>query len=103
MSGGAARDWLEDPDFRVLSRRKRAITAALTATQVLLYFGFIALIAFGKPLLAGRVSPGAATTVGIPIAVGVILCSWALTGVYVWWANSTYDTLVRRVRDRIGS
>jgi uncharacterized membrane protein (DUF485 family) len=45
---------------------------------------------------------GSVTTIGIPIAVGTIFFSWILTGIYVFWANSTYDNLVKKVKDKIG-
>ncbi len=28
--------------------------------------------------------------------------SWIFTGIYVRWANTTYDGLVKKVRDKIG-
>lgn len=102
MSRKTSRDFLEDPDFRKLSGRKRTVTTILTVCELVLYFGFIALIAFDKPLLSGRLGGGSATTIGIPLAIGVIVCSWVLTGVYVWWANTRYDALVRGVRAKIG-
>jgi len=102
MSGQTAHTILEDPDFRALAGQKRTITTILTVVELTLYFGFIALLAFDKPFLAGRLTEGSATTIGIPIAVGVILLSWALTGIYVYWANTSYDTLVKRVRVKIG-
>jgi len=42
------------------------------------------------------------TTKGIPIAVLTIVISWILTGIYVFWANSTYDGLVNKVKAKIG-
>jgi len=68
----------------------------------LLYFGFIALIAFNKPFLAIKLSEGKATTIGIPIAVGTIFFSWVFTGIYIFWANSKYDKLVKKIKDKIG-
>lgn len=103
MSERTATSILEDRDFRALSSQKKAISTILTVMELTLYFGFIALIAFHKPFLSGKLSGNAAMTIGIPVAVGVILLSWALTGIYVWWANTIYDTLVRRVRDKIGT
>lgn len=103
MNVKTAHDILEDPDFKSLSGQKRAISTVLTVIELALYFGFIALIAFNKPFLAGKLTAGSATTIGIPIAVGVIFLSWVLTGVYVWWANTTYDGLVKRVRGKIGA
>jgi len=103
MSGKAAHDILDDPDFRALASQKRTISTILTIVELTLYFGFIALIAFNKPFLSSLLSEGSATTIGIPIAVGVILLSWVLTGIYVYWANTSYDVMVKRVREKIGA
>jgi uncharacterized membrane protein (DUF485 family) len=43
-----------------------------------------------------------ATTIGIPIAVGTIIGSWVLTGIYIWWANKKYDVLVNKVKEKVG-
>jgi uncharacterized membrane protein (DUF485 family) len=95
-------DILQDPDFKDLSRQKFIISAILTILELVLYFGFIGLIALDKPYLAEKLSPNVATTVGIPIAVGTIIGSWLLTGIYIWWANNKYDVLVNKVKDKVG-
>jgi uncharacterized membrane protein (DUF485 family) len=61
--------------------------------MVVLYFGFIALVAYGRPLLARQLTPG--LTVGILLGALVIVVSWLLTWVYVRWANNVYDPEVR--------
>ena len=68
------------------------IAGTLTAAMMLIYFGFIALIAYDKTLLARQVTPG--LTLGILLGALVILASWILTWVYVRWANAHYDTEV---------
>ncbi len=93
---------LEDDDFKALSSKKDTISIILTILELVLYFGFIGLIAFNKPFLAQKLSEGGATTIGIPIAVGTILGSWVFTGIYIFWANSKYDEEVKNIKDRIG-
>jgi uncharacterized membrane protein (DUF485 family) len=66
-----------------------------------LYFGFIGLIAFKKEFLAQKLGEGA-TTIGIPIAVATIVLSWVLTGIYIYWANSKYDAMVKKVKEKVG-
>lgn len=91
---------LEDKDFKSLSSQKFAISTILTILELVMYFGFIALIAFNKPFLSQKIS--GAITIGIPIAVGTIFLSWVLTGIYIRWANNTYDVLVKKVKEKIG-
>jgi uncharacterized membrane protein (DUF485 family) len=95
-----AHELLEDPDFKDLSSQKNVVSIILTILELVFYFGFIALIAFNKPFLAQKLSEGGATTIGIPIAVGTILGSWVLTGIYIQWANSKYDKLVDKVKNK---
>ena len=91
---------LDDKDFQSLSSQKRSISTILTILELVLYFGFIALIAFNKPFLSQKLS--GAITVGIPIAVGTIILSWIFTGIYIRWANNKYDVLVKKVKEKIG-
>ena len=102
MSPISAHQILDDPEFKKLVKQKNAVSTVLTIVELLLYFGFIALIAYNKPFLAQKMSEGSAITIGIPIAVGVIFLSWILTGIYVFWANNKYDAMVQSVKDRLG-
>jgi uncharacterized membrane protein (DUF485 family) len=72
------------------------VALALTAAMVVLYFGFITLIAFHKPLLGHLLAPG--LSLGILLGALVIVCSWLLTWVYVRWANTRYDAALHRLR-----
>ena len=89
---------LNDADIKSLSGQKNTISLVLAAVELILYFGFVALIAFDKPFLSAKLS--GSITVGIPIALGTILFSWVLTGVYILWTNKKYDVLVKKVRDK---
>lgn len=95
----AARALLGSPELRRLVARRWGIALALTAALFAAYYGFVLLVALDPALLARRV--GAATTLGIPLGVGVILVAWALTAVYVVWANRVYDPEVGRLRGRL--
>jgi uncharacterized membrane protein (DUF485 family) len=74
------------------------IAITLTLAMMLVYFGFILLVAFDKPLLAHPIVPG--LSVGILLGVLVIVTAWVLIGVYVRWANRHYDTAVANLRAR---
>ena len=86
---------LEKAKFRELVRRKWAVSLVLTAVILAIYFGFVLVLAFGKELLMAKL--GAHTTLGIAVGLGVILAAWALTGIYVAWANTSYDKAVSEI------
>jgi uncharacterized membrane protein (DUF485 family) len=69
------------------------VALTLTAALVCVYFGFILLVAYGRPLLAVQVVPG--LTLGILLGALVIVASWILTWVYVRWAAAHYDPGIR--------
>ena len=82
-----------DSRLRDLDRARWRMALSLTGMTVLLYFGFIALVAFGRSVLAVQVMPG--LSLGILLGALVIVASWGLTWVYVRWANTIYDPQVR--------
>ena len=77
---------------RELDAARWRVALGLTAAMVVLYFGFILLVAYGRPLLAVQVVPG--LTLGILLGALVIVISWLLTWVYVRWAATHYDPRV---------
>ena len=80
-----------------LHRARWRVALTLTGAVVVVYFGFILLIAYRRDLLAARLGPG--LSVGIVLGALVIVASWLLTWFYVRWANSTYDTELERIRE----
>ncbi|MBB1491780.1 MULTISPECIES: DUF485 domain-containing protein [unclassified Paracoccus (in: a-proteobacteria)] len=86
-----------DPNYDKLRTRRLKFGWTLTIIMMIVYYGFILLVAFGKDLLATPIGSGV-TTWGIPIGFGVILITIVLTGVYVLRANREYDDLTDRIK-----
>ncbi len=84
-----------------LSAARWRIAVVLTTAMMVIYFGFILLVAFNKPLLAREIVPG--LSLGILLGVLVILASWLLIWVYARWANTHYDAAVDRLRAEVRS
>jgi uncharacterized membrane protein (DUF485 family) len=80
---------------RLASARAR-VAGVLMAAVVVVYFGFILLIAYAKPLLATQLRPG--LSLGILLGALVIVVSWLLTWAYVRWANRHYDAALDELR-----
>lgn len=64
--------------------------------MIAIYFGFILLVAFNKPLLGRLISPG--LSLGVLLGALVIVLSWILTWIYVRWANVHYDKALDELR-----
>lgn len=67
---------------------------ALSVWMIVLYFGFILLIAFGKEAMGRLVIPG--LSLGIVLGALVIVLTWFTTWFYVAWANKNVDAEVIR-------
>ena len=85
-----------NPKYRQLKNSRNRYGWTLTVLMLLVYYGFIGLIAFDKEFLAKPIGAGV-TTLGIPIAFGVIVFTIAITGLYVRRANGEYDRLTAEI------
>ena len=87
---------MSDHRFRSLASTRWRIAISLTAAMVAIYFGFVLLIAYDKPLMGRLLTRG--LSVGVLLGALVIVLSWVLTWVYVRWANTHYDAGLDAVR-----
>jgi uncharacterized membrane protein (DUF485 family) len=83
-------------ELRKVDAARWRVAIALTITMMVLYFGFILLIAYNKPLLATLLTPG--LSLGMLSGALVIVAAWALIWIYVRWANVHYDAAVDAIR-----
>lgn len=88
-----------DPDFQKLVRSRTRFSLVLTALTLVIYLGFVLLVAFAPGWLGQSLS-GGVTTIGIPLGVGIIAAAFVLTGVYIARANTTYDALTQKLIER---
>ena len=84
-----------NPKFRELVAKRTRLAWALTGAMLIIYFGFIAIVAFAPQWLGIFIS--GAMTLGIPIGLAVIAAALVLTGLYVYRANSEFDRLTREI------
>ncbi len=83
-----------NPKYQQLTSKRSSFGWMLTILMMVIYYGYIALIAWNKPFLAQPVGSGV-TSVGIPIGLGVIVFTIVITGLYVRRANTEFDELNR--------
>ena len=85
------------PDYQRLKAQRSRLGWTLTILMLIVFYGYIGLIAFDRPFLGRPLHEGAVTSIGMPVALFVILFTIAVTGLYIWRANSRYDALTRRI------
>ena len=93
IANGPAEELLE---LQALAARRLRVALWLTGAMLVIYFGFILLVAFAKDFLGRSITDG--LSVGILLGVLVILATWIVTWIYVRWANRHYEPALRRLR-----
>ena len=88
------------PKYQELKAKRSSFGWWLTLAMMLVYYGFILLVAFAKPLVSQRLGDGV-MTLGIPLGFGVIVFTVAITAYYVKRANSEFDDLTDDIRKAV--
>jgi uncharacterized membrane protein (DUF485 family) len=89
-----------NPLYREQMAERSRFSWTLSAIVLVIFYGFILIVAFAPEFLATPLWQGSATTVGIPIGVGIITFFWLLTGYYVYRANREFEaTNVEIIRE----
>ena len=84
------------PKYQELKAKRTRLGWWLALAMMIVYYGFILLVAFNKPFLAQRLGDGV-TTIGMPIGLGVIVFTIVITGIYVRRANTEFDRLTDEI------
>ena len=87
---------VRNPKYQELKAKRTSYGWWLTLAMMVVYYGFILLVAFNKPFLSQRLGDGV-MTVGIPIGFGVIVFTILITAIYVKRANKEFDDLTAEV------
>lgn len=91
-----------DPNYQKLVRVRSRYGWILTALMMVVYYGYILLLAFNKELLSQRLGAGVMTW-AMPVGLAVIIFTVVITGIYVRRANSEFDDLTTAIKARVQS
>ena len=87
---------VKNPKYQELKAKRTSYGWWLTLAMMVVYYGFILLVAFNKSFLSQRLGEGV-MTVGVPIGFGVIVFTIVITAIYVQRANKEFDDLTAEV------
>ena len=96
MEMDLARRIASHPKYQELKAKRTRFGWWLTLAMMVVYYGFILLVAFDKEFLSKRLGDGV-MTLGIPIGFGVIVFTIVITAIYVKRANSEFDDLTAEI------
>ena len=84
-----------DPNFKKLVHERSSFGWTLSIVILVIYYGYIALVAFAPGLIALKLA--GSITFGIVLGAAIIVISIVLTGIYVMRANAEYDDLTTAI------
>ena len=90
----------QNAQYQQLIQARNALGWRLILLVFAAYYGFILIVAFDKSLFATPLAAGMTTTWGIPLGIGIILLTVALTAIYVRKANSLFDPALRQILEK---
>ena len=85
-----------NPKYQELVSKRNSYSWVMTILMLVVYYGYIVLVAFNKEFLAQKTGAGV-TSYGIPIGLGVIVFTIIITGIYIRRANTEFDALKEQV------
>jgi uncharacterized membrane protein (DUF485 family) len=85
------------PRFVQLQKERRRLAFILSLLVLVVYFAFILTIAFEPTLLSQTISEDSVITIGIPLGMFVIIFSFLMTGIYVYFANKQFDAYTQEI------
>lgn len=87
---------LQSPAFKKLVKNRWNISLTFTFLMLFVYLGFLLVVAYQKDTL--KMPVGDSLNLAIIVGIGIIIFSWLITGVYVYWANNYYDAAVKEIK-----
>ncbi len=84
---------LANPKFVRLARERTRLAALLSAAVLAAYYGFMMVVAFQPGWLAQPLAESGVTPLGVPVGAAIVIGAWALTGIYIYRANTRFDAL----------
>ena len=97
MTESATEKIQRNPVYQELRRKRNRLGFVLTLLMLVVYYGYVALIAFDKELLAQPLNSTGVTTLGIPIALFVIVFTVVITLFYIRRANNEFDQMTQQI------
>lgn len=97
MQSNAAAAIRRHPQFARLVRRRANLAWTLSALTLVTYYLYMLVVALAPGALHQAISSGGVLSVGVPVGAAIIVLTWALTGYYVYKANTEFDKLTATI------
>lgn len=92
---------LANPRFLELTSKRSRFAWLLSAIMLVVFYGYVLVVAFRPDLLATKLHDGATLSVGVPIGAAIIVLAWLLTTIYVARANTEFERLNQQIIEEL--
>ncbi len=96
----ATQAMMANPKFQALVKARSRLGWTLTAVMLVIYYGFILLIATDGGFLA-QIVAGSTTSLGLLVGLGVLFSAFILVAIYVAVANTKFDRMTAELNREI--
>jgi len=86
-----------NPKFQQLVTRRRHFAWTLAIIVLLLFYGFVMVVAFSPAALGQPIAADSKITWGIAVVLFMFIFFWLLAAGYVYRANAEFDALTQEV------
>lgn len=86
-----------NPRFQELVAKRTRFAGILAAIVLIMFYGFVLLVAFAPGLIGTRLFEGSNLTFGIAAGLFQFIFFWVLTFVYVRRANGEFDDINKEI------
>ncbi|MBK8399547.1 DUF485 domain-containing protein [Propionivibrio sp.] len=86
-----------NPKFKELVSTRGRFAWTLSIIVLVLFYGFVLMVAYNPTALGQPVSDGSMLTVGVAAELFLFIFFWALSALYVNRANTEFDAMTQEV------
>ncbi|MBK7564979.1 MAG: DUF485 domain-containing protein [Propionivibrio sp.] len=86
-----------NPKFQELVAKRGRFAWTLSIVVLVLFYGFVLMVAYNPSTLGQPVSDGSMLTVGVAAELFLFVLFWLLSALYVRRANTEFDDLTQEV------
>ena len=87
----------QNPKFQTLVDRRSRFAWTLSAIVLVVFYGFVMVVAFNPAALGASLTGTSQVTVGFAAGLTMFISFWLLTAYYVHRANTEFDALTREL------
>lgn|SRR5574343_762298 len=97
MSSAMYQHMRANPKFQELVARRGRFAWTLSLITLVMFYGFVLVVAFNPMSLGQPIAEGSRWTVGVTVELFMFVFFWILTAVYVKRANTEFDAINQEI------